>query len=231
MSTSDGSMEAGAAAAVDERVTDDERYATGPDGAPPPEPAREAGRAGTAAGLWRRHRAVVLVLLGVVLVAVFVAATQAGTAGGRLDPRSAQSGGGRALAALLGDRGVGVDRITDRNALTAGADESTVVFVPFPGPLLDSAGRAVADLTTGTVVLVSPPAEVLETVTDDVRREGGSAVRVREPDCAEPAAAAAGGALVGGTTFSTTDGTTCYRASGDYAPLATGRTRVVRDWW
>ena len=225
MSTSDGSTEAGAAAAVDERVTDDERSATRPDEAPRPEPAREAGRAGAAAGLWRRHRVIVLVLLGVVLVAVFIAATQASNAGGRLDPRSAQPEGARALAALLGDRGVGVDRITDRNALTTGADESTVVFVPFPGPLLDGAGQAVADLTTGTVVLVSPPAEVLETVTDDVRREGGSAVDVREPDCAEPAAAAAGGALVGGTTFSTTDGSTCYRESGDYAPLATGRTR------
>ena len=34
-----------------------------------------------------------------------------------------------------------------------------------------------------------------------------------------------GRALVGGATFSTADGTACYRESGDYAPLVIGRTR------
>lgn len=178
-----------------------------------------------AAQIWRRNRLLVAALLGVLLVAALVAITQAGAAGGRLDPRSATPEGGRALATLLGDRGVRVDRVTDRAALTTGVTDRTAVFIPFPALLQGDAGRAVADLPAGTVVLVSPPAEILETVTDDVRREGAGGHRVRAPDCTEPAAEAAGSALVGGTTFSTTDGASCYRESGDYAPLVTGLTR------
>lgn len=184
-----------------------------------------AGGGARLAGWWRRNRMLALGLLGLLLVAVLVAITQAGTVGGRLDPRSATPEGGRALATLLGDRGVQVQRVTDRTALTTGVTDRTVLFLPFPGLLEGDPGRAVADLRSGTVVLVSPPAEVLETVTDDVRREGFDDVRVRAPGCSEAAAEAAGGALVGGTTFSTGDGATCYRDDGDYAPLVTGRTK------
>ncbi len=180
---------------------------------------------GARATFWQRNRVVVLAVLGVLLVAVLVALTQAGAVGGRLDPRAATPEGGRALAALLGDRGVQVDRVTDRTALTTGVTDGTTIFVPFPGLLEGDVGRTVADLTSGTVVLVSPSAELLETVTEGVRREGVGSVRVRGPDCDEPAAEAAGSALVGGTTFSTADGGSCYRDDGDYAPLVTGRTR------
>jgi hypothetical protein len=179
----------------------------------------------TASGIWRRNRIVVLVLLGVVLIATAIAVTQARGAGGRLDPRSAKPDGGRALAALLGERGVRVDRVTDRTALAAGADGRTAIFVAFPGLLRDGLGRTVGELTSGTVVLVSPPVDILETVTDDIRRESVGSVEVRDPACAEPAAEAAGRALVGGTAFSTGDGVSCYQDDGDYAPLVTGRTR------
>jgi hypothetical protein len=176
-------------------------------------------------GIWQRNRIVVLLLLGVVLIATAIAVTQAGGAGGRLDPRSAKPDGGRALAELLGDRGVRVDRVTDRAALVAGADDRTAIFVAFPRLLRDDLGRAVGEVTSGTVMLVSPPADVLEAVTDDIRRESAGSVEVRDPGCAEPAAQAAGRALVGGTAFSAGDGVSCYQEDGDYAPLVTGRTR------
>ena len=175
--------------------------------------------------LWRRHRVVVLLVLGMVLVAAAIAVTQARSAGGQLDPRSAEPDGGRALATLLGERGVRVERVTDQAALTTGATDRTAIFVAFSRLLRDDGGRAVGELSTGTVVLVSPGAEVLETVTDDVRRESIGTVGVRAPGCSEPAAEAAGQVLIGGTTFSTEDGAGCYGEVGDYAPLVTGRTR------
>jgi hypothetical protein len=168
---------------------------------------------------------IVFVLLGIVLVAVAIGIAEAHAVGGRLDPRSADQDGGRALAVLLDERGVRVERVTEPAVLTAGATDRTAVLVAFPRLLGEEAARSVGDLSTGTVVLVSPTVDVLEAVTDDVRRESSGPVRVLDPGCAEPAAEAAGPALIGGATFSTADGTSCYRESGDYAPLVIGRTR------
>ena len=175
--------------------------------------------------LWRRHRVIVFVMVGIVVVATAIGIAQTRSVGGRLDPRSADRDGGRALAVLLDERGVRVERVTEPAALTAAATDRTAVLAAFPGLLGDNGARSVGELSSGTVVLVSPAVDILEAVTDDLRREGSSSVHVRDPGCPEPAAAAAGRALIGGTTFSTDGGTTCYRDEGDYAPLVIGRTR------
>ena len=175
--------------------------------------------------LWRRHRVIVFVLLGMVVVAAAVGIAQTRSVGGRLDPRSADQDGGRALAALLDERGVRVERVTEPAALTAAATDQTAVLVTFPGLLGDDGARSLGELSDGTVVLISPAVDILEMITDHVRREGSLPVRARDPGCSEPAAESAGRALMGGTTFSTDDGTSCYREDGDYAPLVTGRTR------
>ena len=78
----------------------------------------------SASTLWRQYRLVVVVVVVILVVAVAIGVARSRGAQGRLDPRSADPDGGRALATLLGDRGVHVDRVTDANALPAGLDSS-----------------------------------------------------------------------------------------------------------
>lgn len=190
------------------------------------EPA-EAEPAGTVTGpgvrsLWRRHRVVALVLAVVLVAATAIALALSRGAEGRLDPRSAEPEGGRALATLLDERGVRVDRVADPQEAAGGLDARSVVLVPVPGQLREVA-RQLGQATAGTVVLVDPEEEDLAALTEEVRTVGATSLAVREPGCADPAATAAGGALSGGRTFDTDDGESCYGAGGS-APLVTGTT-------
>jgi Domain of unknown function (DUF4350) len=143
---------------------------------------------------------------------------------GRLDPRSAGPAGGRALATLLGDRGVRVDRVTDPTALAGGSGSGTVLLVPIPDLLDAGAARAVGDVGQGSVVLVGPSQDVLDAVATGIRSSSFTATRTRSPGCADPAATAAGDALTGGTTYESDGGTRCY---GDgAAPMVVGTTRA-----
>lgn len=201
-------MSAPEAAAVEEPVaTDPEGTVTGP----------------TARSLWRRYRVVVLVLAIVLVGATAIALAQSRGAEGRLDPRSAEPDGGRALATLLDNRGVDVERVTDPQAVSAGLDAGTVVLVPIPGQLQPAAALALGQATAGTVVLVDPDDDVLAALTERVRAAGSTTLAVREPDCGDAAATAAGGALSGGATFDSEDGESCY-GDGGSAPLVTTTT-------
>jgi hypothetical protein len=159
------------------------------------------------------------------LVATALGLADARSVGGRLDPRSAGPDGTRAVAALLGERGVDVQRTTDAGSATNGLDDRTVVLVAFPGLLPDGLRQALADAEQGTVVLLGPSAAVLEALTPDVRRASSAPVQTRAPGCSEPAAVQAGAADVGGALYTTTTGTTCYPGEGNDGALALGRTR------
>jgi hypothetical protein len=177
-------------------------------------------------GVWRRYRVMVLALVAILVVAVAIGVARSRGAQGRLDPRSAGPDGGRALAALLGDRGVRVDRVTDPNALTSGSDSRTVLLVPIPGLLKATTARTVGDIGQGSVVLVGPSQDVLDTVGTDVRSSSFTPTRTRSPGCADPAATAAGDALTGGTTYESEGGTRCYGGDGYAAPMIVGTTRA-----
>ena len=179
----------------------------------------------SAPALWRRYRVVLLVVVLVLLAAVGIGVARSRGLQARLDPRSVDPGGGRALATLLGDRGVRVDRVTDPSALTTGLSTSTAVLVPIPGLLDRSAARAVGDASEGSIVLVDPTGDVLETVTSEVRSSSVVSVRVRSPGCDDPAAVAAGDALIGGRTYESGGGRLCYSGDGDAAPMVVGTTR------
>jgi Domain of unknown function (DUF4350) len=192
------------------------------------EAERTAAAAPTVSGapiptLWRRYRVVVLAVVAVLVVAVVIGVARSRGAQGRLDPRSADPDGGRALATLLDDRGVRVDRITDPTELAGGAGSGTVLLVPIPGLLGTDAARAVGDLGSGAVVLVEPSQDVLDAVTTGIRSASFAPTRTRSPGCADPAATAAGDALTGGTTYESDDGTRCY--GDDAAPMVVGTTR------
>jgi hypothetical protein len=131
--------------------------------------------------------------------------------------------GGRALATLLGDRGVRVDRVTDPTALTTGLSSTAAVLVPIPGLLDESAARTLGDATQGDVVLIDPPRNVLEAVTGGLRSSSIASIRVRSPGCNQAAAVAAGDALIGGSTYESDGGTGCYGGGGG-APMVVGTT-------
>lgn len=190
----------------------------------PPRPA------GTATGasvrtLWRRYRVVLAVLLVILLVALGIGIAQRRGEGGRLDPRSVEPSGARALATLLDDRGVEVRRVTDPDTLLEGAGGRVAVLVGIPGQLDEDAARSLGTASQGTVLLVDPPPDVLEAVTAGIRRAGAVPADVEDPDCDDPAATAAGPALAGGTTYRVDDGARCYADGEQDAPMVTGTTR------
>ena len=174
--------------------------------------------------LWRRYRVVLLVVVLVLLAAIAMGVARSRAAQGRLDPLSVDPEGGRALATLLGDRGVRVDRVTDPTTLATGLSPTTAVLVPIPGLLDESAARALGDASQGSLVLLDPPRNVLESLTADIRPSSVTSIRVRSAGCDEGAAVAAGDVLIGGTTYSSGDGTRCY-GDGDAAPMVVGTTR------
>ena len=179
----------------------------------------------SASAMWRRYRVVLLVVVLVLVAAVAIGVARSRGAQARLDPRSVDPEGGRALATLLGDRGVRVDRVADPTTLTTGLNSTTVVLVPVLGLLDESAARALSDASQGSVVLVDPPGDRLETVTADIRASSVTSIRVRSPGCDEAAAAAAGDVLIGGSTYESEGDTRCYGGAGDTAPMVVGTTR------
>jgi hypothetical protein len=175
--------------------------------------------------LWRRYRVALLVVVLVLLAAVAIGVARSQGPQARLDPRSADPDGGRALATLLGDRGVRVDRVTDPTSVATVLSSTTAVLIPILGLLGDSAARAVGDASQGSVVLIDPPEDLLGAVTADIRSSSSTAIRVRPAGCDEPAAVAAGDVLIGGGRYESDSGTRCYGGDGDAAPMVVGRTR------
>ena len=166
---------------------------------------------------WRTVRGPLLLTLAILVVVVVSALVN--TAGGRdaLDPASPADRGSRALAALLRDRGVEVERVTTVAAALASANAASTVFVPVPGRVpSDELSRLVAAGGQPAFVLVDPPPALLNALASGVTSSDSADVRPRLPGCDLPAAVVAGSAEMGGTTYSvTSDGaTTCYSARG-----------------
>lgn len=158
--------------------------------------------------LWQRWRFPVIVVMLALAAAVALAAIENAPPQRPLDPRDASPVGARALAQLLGQRGVTVVPTT---SLPADISEATV-FVP------DPQSRTVGDLaglaaSTADVVVVSPHDRELGALGLDVRRAGQVDERTVAPDCALPAARVAGDIRFAGATYAagvSATTTTCY---------------------
>ncbi|MFP5336151.1 MAG: DUF4350 domain-containing protein, partial [Actinomycetes bacterium] len=142
--------------------------------------------------------------------------------GGALDPESATPEGARAVARVLADRGVAVQRVTTvDDATTAAAGGATLVVVDStvlsPDRLDDLAA------TTADLVLVEPDAVVLGELAPALVPAGIAPAVVRPAGCADTDAAAAGEALAGGHLVRAVgDATVCFadeqdREAGSYA--------------
>jgi hypothetical protein len=179
----------------------------------------------SAPALWRRYRVVLLVVVLVLVAAVAIGVARSRGAQARLDPRSVDPEGGRALATLLGDRGVRVDRVADPTTLATGLSSTTTVLVPILGLLDERTARTLGNASQGRVVLVSPPRDLLDAVTADIRASSVTSIRSRSPGCDDGAAVAAGDVLIGGSTYESDSGTRCYGGDSDATPMVVGTTR------
>lgn len=169
--------------------------------------------------VWRRLRAPLAGVLVVVAAALVVGVAQSRTVRGELDPRAVDPAGSRALAVLLGDRGVDVVRVTSVRDAAREARRGGVLFVPFPERLppaqLAELGRAAgADVR---LVLVAPDDARLAAVTDDVHAGRRVEVAPRRPECGNAVARVAGEVDLGGRTYSTASGSGCYPSPSGHA--------------
>ncbi|GAC1332516.1 MAG: DUF4350 domain-containing protein [Mycobacteriales bacterium] len=186
--------------------------------------------------LWRSARLPLALAALVILVAVGTALSR-GAPARRLDPESAAKVGSRALAVVLRDRGVDVERVGSPSELAGRPGVATTLFVPFPdrlGP--DGLGR-VAALGAEQLVLVAPRQDVLDRLVPGVRVGASVSTRAREPVCELPQARRAGVADAGGTTYTAVPQAvlvSCYASGGEGSvvvvesdPTATPAGRTV----
>ncbi|MFJ4552481.1 DUF4350 domain-containing protein [Streptomyces sp. NPDC088817] len=171
--------------------------------------------------MWTRTRGILLALVLLLAAGVAIAAVQSGAKHGRLDPRSADPYGSRAVAALLADRGVSTRVVTTLDQARAAAGPDTTVLVALPDLLTDrqqSRLRHATDTSGGRTVLVAPDFPSASGLAPDVTAaHTPSFDTTLSPACSLPAARRAGDADTGGgIRYVTTvkDAEACYPSDG-----------------
>lgn len=154
--------------------------------------------------VWNRTRGLMLALLILIVAGITLAAVRSGDHHGRLDPRSADPQGSRAVAELLKRSGVSVDVVTTLDEATTAAGPDTTLLVTAPNLLTSYQQRrlstAAAD-AAGRTVLLAPGHLALHQLAPGVRAQPISPVRPRPPRCDLPAARNAGAVEIGGIRY------------------------------
>ncbi|MEU0276380.1 DUF4350 domain-containing protein [Streptomyces sp. NPDC006307] len=169
--------------------------------------------------VWIRARGLLIVLAILIVAGILMAALRSGDQHGRLDPRSADRYGSRAVAELLKGHGVTTRVVTtlDEAATAAGPDTTLLVAAP---DLLTDHQQAVLRGSMGTsggrTVLVAAGHASLETLAPGVSADTPAATEALTPQCSLPAAERAGDADMGGERYVTElpDTEACYRSDG-----------------
>jgi hypothetical protein len=169
--------------------------------------------------VWNRVRGLLLVIALLVVAGITMAVLRSGDHHGRLDPRSADQYGSRAVAELLKARGVSTRVVTTLDDATAAAGPDTTILVTQPDLLTDAQQqglRSAAAPSGGRTVLIAPGWASVETLAPGVDADFPDDVAVRSPQCDLAAARSAGSAEVGGERYSTdAPGTdNCYPSDG-----------------
>ncbi|MFB6437288.1 DUF4350 domain-containing protein [Streptomyces sp. NPDC056411] len=173
----------------------------------------------TSRQLWARSRGPLLALLLLTVSGIVLAALQSGEQHGRLDPRSADRSGSRALARLLASHGVSTHVVTSAEEAAAAAGPDTTLLVTDPDVLTPSqlAGlHAATAHTPGRTVLLAPGATALQTFAPSVQPSSAAGNTTLRPGCSLPDARRAGNALLGGLRYTTPDdgAERCYLSDG-----------------
>ncbi|MBC6456775.1 DUF4350 domain-containing protein [Actinomadura sp. HBU206391] len=158
-----------------------------------PAAGEPASAAEVARRRWRASRYVLLTALALLTLVVILAALRPTVQPQYLDPESPSQGGTRALAQILGDRGVGVNVTRDASSAAArmGSDSNATLVVVRSERLtqadLDTLSRAPGDL-----LLVEPRQLALDRLAPGVRLATQSSEDRATPRCDLSAAAMAG---------------------------------------
>ena len=161
-----------------------------------PSPSRSTDP--SAGDLWRAARGPLAVAAIVLLGALALAAVAGRPGSSRLDPRSADPSGGRAVAEVLRDRGVQVELVTTTAAVRDTARSGDTLLVVDPGLLVDEQVDAVRAVGADLVV-IAPIAP--EQFAPGVTVGRPTAPGVRQPACALAPARRAGTADAGGLSW------------------------------
>ncbi|MET7698951.1 DUF4350 domain-containing protein [Streptomyces sp. NPDC005485] len=170
--------------------------------------------------VWTRTRGIVLAVVVLLIAAVAIAALRSGAQHGRLDPRSADSHGSRAVAELLDDRGVTTRVVTTLDEARASAGPDTTLLIAAPDLLTDRQQTRLRTATAdsdGRTVLVSPGIPSVHTLAPGVTADPAPSFdSTLSPRCELPAARRAGTADTGGIRYTATglDADTCYPSDG-----------------
>ncbi|MGV9878459.1 DUF4350 domain-containing protein [Streptomyces sp. NPDC003006] len=170
--------------------------------------------------LWTRSRGIVLAVVVLLVAAVAIAAVRSGAQHGRLDPRSADPHGSRAVAELLADQGVSTRVVTTTEEARAAAGPDTTLLVADPDLLTDGQRTRLHAATKdsgGRTVLVTPGTPSIGALAPGVTANATpSAHSTLAPGCPLPAARRAGTADVGGIRYDTLapNAEPCYLSDG-----------------
>ncbi|MGJ5827504.1 DUF4350 domain-containing protein [Streptomyces ossamyceticus] len=174
----------------------------------------------TARQLWGHARGVVVALVILLAAAIVIAVVRSGAEHGRLDPRSADPNGSRAIEQLLDDNGVTTRVVTTLDEATAAAAPDTTLLIAVPDLLTESQQRRLRTATAtsgGRTLLVAPDTPSVGTLAPGVTADPAPSFdSTLAPRCDLPAARRAGTADLGGVRYqvATRDADTCYPESG-----------------
>ncbi|MFE9726481.1 DUF4350 domain-containing protein [Streptomyces sp. NPDC005794] len=174
--------------------------------------------------IWQRVRGLLLAVLILVIAGVALAAARSGGQHGRLDPRSADPYGSRAVAEILKERGVSIDVVTTLDEAAGAAGPDATLLVTGPNMLTAHQQRRLRTATAGSAgrtVLIAPGGPSVARLAPDIRPDSHGPVTARPPLCDLPAARAAGTADLGGIHYATDlhGATACYPDDGSASLL------------
>ncbi|MEV4863738.1 DUF4350 domain-containing protein [Streptomyces ossamyceticus] len=174
----------------------------------------------TARQLWGHARGVVVAFVILLAAAIVIAVIRSGAEHGRLDPRSADPNGSRAIEQLLDDNGVTTRVVTTLDEATTAAAPDTTLLIAVPDLLTESQQRRLRTATAtsgGRTLLVAPDTPSVGTLAPGVKADPAPSFdSTLAPRCDLPAARRAGTADLGGVRYQVTtrDADTCYPESG-----------------
>ncbi|MGP4013678.1 DUF4350 domain-containing protein [Streptomyces sp. 4N124] len=166
--------------------------------------------------VWTRTRGVLLALVLLLAGAIAIAVIQSDARHGRLDPRSADPYGSRAVAELLADRGVTTRVVTTLDEARTAAGPDTTLLVADPDLLTarqQTQLHAATDASGGRSILVAPGSWSVERLAPGVIADPATSLdSTLSPDCNLPAARRAGSADTGGIRYTAlqVDADECY---------------------
>lgn len=137
-----------------------------------------------------RHRAMLVVLAGLIAAVAIVAITNGhATSGARLDPDNPDPDGARAVARVLDDQGVDVTVVRDADTFdSTRVDPDTTVVVTSTQLLGRSTIRRLRDHASGaTLVVVEPGPGTTRALGITAPPSAVTMSRARPADCADPA--------------------------------------------